>query len=184
VLAGLLVIWQFRIDRLKAALRERQELCDGWQKECERVEELESELKSLNEDSIPTIERLTAALNAANNERDLALALAAKEKKRADEQFAVIEDFDLEKRQIWDIYRDSTLGAGNCQDLLFSELNRLLRIHNAMAKKYGFEPNGIRKPVQQAIDRFSCQHRDEQAVKARIAANLAKPGAEQGSSSH
>jgi hypothetical protein len=168
------------IRELRAKLREREELCAGWEKEAGRVEALEGELKSLHDDSLPTIERLTEALNQAQSERDRALTLAAKEKKRADEQFAVLEDFDKEKRQIWDIYRDSTLGAGNCQDLLFGELSRIIRMHNVMAKKHGFKPDGIRQAIRDALESFSDNHRDEPAVRARLDEKMGRSGSGDG----
>jgi hypothetical protein len=175
-LVAFIVTARQMVSELKAKLRESEELRKGWEVEAGRVGALEAELKSLHEETVPTIERLTGALNEAHDERDRALTLAAKDKKRADDQFAVIEDFDREKRQIWEIYRDSCLGAGNCQDLLFTELTRIIRLHNTMAKKHGFKPDGIRQAIRDAVEAFASKHRDEPAIKERLDAKMGRSG--------
>ena len=136
------------------------------------------ELETTSAEGTKAIEQLTKALGKANDAMVAAEYLAVKEKRRADEQFAVIEDFDKEKRQIWEIYRDSCLGAGNCQDLLFNEMSRIVRLHNALAKKHGFDPIEIRPAVRDALRRFADDHRNEPAIKAKIDAHMGRPSEE------
>jgi len=135
---------------------------------CHALESKAPEENRALQEATQAVDLMRTALEKANKEADDALRLAAMQKKRADEQFAVIEDFEKEKRRIWEIYRDSCYGAGNCQDLLLSELSRISRIHHAMAKKHNFDPAAVRPEVREAIDEFSGKHRDETAVRAGL----------------
>ena len=129
-----------------------------------RVEELErigGEAKDL-------VEEITGSLQSVAKERDDAFRIANREKKRADEQFALIEETCQERNQVWRIYDDLSIGAANAQDLLFDELSRILRVHNAMAHQHDFKAQALRPELGKALGTFKERHGDSDKARAQV----------------
>jgi hypothetical protein len=63
------------------------------------------------------------------------------------------------------MYRASVLGAGNAQDLLFTELQRMAQFMRAKAKQHDFEPLGPSEQLQKVMGAFRAEHREEQSAR-------------------
>jgi hypothetical protein len=153
-------------DALQAALvdcrEQKAELVQRLEQEAQLGRAARDEAQLVQRDYASYTEQLAEAsqlLGAARAETEQAAALAVREKNRADRQFGVIGDIERERDQVWQRYRDLCVGAGNAQDLLFRELDRVLRLYNARAKEHGFETLRHRKDLQEALDAFAAEHR-------------------------
>jgi len=112
----------------------------------------------------------TAAMVDAVRRRDVAIAASLRHKQALDRQFHLIEDTCLERDAIWQKYRDQTLGAGNAQDLLFSELQRLGKFMQQKAKEHHFAPIEPSEKLTKVLGKFRKEHRDEGAAKTAVQA--------------
>jgi hypothetical protein len=103
--------------------------------------------------------------------------LAVREKRRADEQFKVIEQATEETKAVWTLYRRQSIGAGNAQAWLFRELESLAKAFYAKAERYNFEPYHVPKQLRRVISTYREEHLiEENATKAKdalVAENVA-----------
>jgi hypothetical protein len=86
---------------------------------------------------------------------------ASAEKKRADDQFKVIEDATRETAVIWKLYRKQSIEAGNAQAWLFRELGNIQAAFNRQAKAHNFPAYTIPERLQNVISTYSEDHMDE-----------------------
>jgi vacuolar-type H+-ATPase subunit I/STV1 len=115
------------------------------------------------------------AVEASRGTLQAAEALAMKQQRRADEQFGVIEDIGRERDQIWRRYREMCASAGHAQDVLFTELERILKMYNARALKYGFEPFKMRTDLLSALRQFTKLHgKDDEVTRQEVRAEAEK----------
>jgi len=105
------------------------------------------------------------ASNAASRSESKAIELAAREKRRADQQFKVIEDATRETAATWTLYRKQSIEAGNAQAWLFRELGNLVNAYNRLAKAQGKPPYTIPKRLQGVIDTYREEHMSEEKAK-------------------
>lgn len=125
-----------------------------------------------------TCNRLEQWAKDAKKEADRATELARREKRRADEQFKVIEDATNETRATWTLYRQQSIGAGNAQAWLFREIGRVVSSYNRRADGYGFPHYQIPERLSNVLSTYRDEHLDEQRAKnaknALVVANARK----------
>jgi hypothetical protein len=133
-------------------------------------------LKVERDEAVQLAEKAGEAVEIAEKTARLAQEEAKREKEkareqkhRADRQFHYIEDTIQERDGIWQIYRRAVLGAGNAQDLLFREIDRVYRWGRQVAQKHGFDPIEPSSEVKRALSQFQQMHRDEDAAKNGVA---------------
>jgi chromosome segregation ATPase len=172
IFIALIVVQQLVHGRMAAELRAARDeaQAEAKQARAEVAEALSNAEKRVRE-AIDQVDSARGSLDAA-------VRLAEKEKRRADAQFGVIEDIKAERDQIWRRYRDMSASAGHAQDVLFTELERLLKVFNARAHKYGFERFELKKDLVSALRQFNQLHGQDDAVirkKVEAEAKKARP---------
>jgi len=120
------------------------------------------------------LETSRKSLEQAVEDRELALEQATFHREKADRQFHCIEDLEKQRDGVWAMYRDSTLGAGNAQDLLFRELTRYGAYLNAQAAKFGFKPIEPSPDLLKVLAMFRETHVDEAGAQRGCEAETAK----------
>lgn len=76
-------------------------------------------------------------------------------------------DFQSSRDQAWDLYRRSSLGAGNAQAWLFRELQKTMGVLNQYRLKSGESPLKVPADLEDAVATFSEKHVKEAATIER-----------------
>ena len=76
-------------------------------------------------------------------------------------------NFEKSRDEAWDLYRRSSLGAGNAQSMLFKEIQKLTHAVNKYRADKGQDPLQVPEDLQQMISDFSQEHIEEAKRKAQ-----------------
>jgi hypothetical protein len=121
-----------------------------------------SETRDKTQGVIESAQRLIAEMQKVREECDA-------HRDRADRQFKYIAK-TCQERDAWvAIFRESSLAAGNAQDVLYREIDRCFRYVLAMSKKHGFpalEPKG---DVVRSLVGFRTKYLDDSSIELAIA---------------
>jgi hypothetical protein len=89
------------------------------------------------------------------------------QRRRADQQFKVIEDAVYERDGIWKIYREHSIGSSNAQSMLMTELEAMQKFIVGMAQRYNFKPREISDDLRRVVQGYAAAHGDEGVARER-----------------
>lgn len=76
-------------------------------------------------------------------------------------------NFEKSRDDAWDLYRRSSLAAGNAQSLLFREIQKLQQLVNKYRSKLGEEPLNSPQDLEELVAEFANEHIKEAKRKAQ-----------------
>jgi hypothetical protein len=134
------------------------------------VKEFAKRAQLFDEDRQHAFEKLLDAeekIKSMEENQELIAQELSKNTKKLEAALSANYNFEKSRNEAWDLYRRSSLAAGNAQSMLFREIQKLVSKVNRYRTKLGEDP--IREPedLETMISEFSEKHIEEAKRKAQ-----------------